>query len=202
MNYPNPSGPDRSNPKDVPDNPEMFRKIIGRHNFELNLGTYADVPDIDLGDRTYKFITNIGLPRKSDLERVIDESIPARERKYVQRDIDSATNMTSYFQEITRRGFGIIPDPNNEDNSWDNLRYQTISFYQDAALPANTSLELQKAIEDRFPKNHNPFYDGYDGPLGILSKSEIAGYLDETLSEERFALALEHSQKHLKSLGE
>lgn len=202
MNYPKPSGPEGSNPKSDSANPDNNFRSASPDYDEVRLGGKGvEKPDIVMDENIYKFVTNVGMARQADLEKVADESIPANVRKYVQRSIDGDINLTSYFQEICRRGFGIIPELDATDHYGSKLSHRIFSFYQDAVLPPSTSLDLQKAIEDKFPKNHNPFSEVYDGPLGVLSKAEIAGFLDEILSEERFAFAQEHYRKHLESQG-
>ena len=153
-------------------------------------------PDIQIGDSIYRFYTNdilepqINNPNESEYTRNFHEFVRAASR-----------NRHKLFIELTRRGFGIIPEKPvkgllSGQEIPANFFSNFYSYYEDIDSGALTE-DLTDAVDAQLPTSNNPFfYHGLSDQIEDLTEAFISELVDTVLSEKEFEAAKMFSQAY------
>ena len=160
-------------------------------------------PDISIGDKTYRFVTNAPLISHKPDFSLSHIDLEAYQKRFEQERV-AASNRHSLFVEFVKRGFGIIPEKPATDSDGRDLTSNYYAYYEDTALTLDTSWDVSQAIGSQFPPNRYPFYADpmyrYDyHPEAELSQEALSELLDTVLAEDRFQEARLFSQTYLES---
>jgi hypothetical protein len=135
-------------------------------------------PEIHLGNRSYRFVTNVIFGNISLEEEmsfvtpgIVSEDIS---RKNAQKIANDDNNYFRLVVEFTRRGFGIIPELPASDIYGDTEKANgLISYYEDTMLENGASRKIDEAVCRLFPTEE-------------LSVLEIGKLLDTVLAQDEF----------------
>ncbi len=136
-------------------------------------------PDIQIGDRIYKFITNVKNPSGAQVQLAADR------------------NVLSFFSELARRRIGILPEiQTTRLDGTPNTGYT--AFYQDSELPKDTWIDIENDILSRYPIGEDPFRGFGHETNQVLSQDEVREMVGSVLEKWQFSIAREFSEARME----
>lgn len=134
-------------------------------------------PDIQIGDRVYKFITLLKNPSGDHVQLAADR------------------NVLSFFKELARRRMGILPEIQTTRLDG-NPSTGHVAFYQDSELPKNTWIDIENDMLSRYPVGEDPFRGFGQETDQVLNQDEVREMVGSVLEKWQFDIARDFSETH------